>query len=525
MLRISNLKISITNDKDIKEILQKRVGTEILEYKIIKRSIDARDKSDILYVYSIDIKVNNEEKLLKRNYKNFNVGIAKDENYSYPKNGEEELQNRTVVVGFGPAGMFCSLILARCGYKPIILERGKDIVERDNDVEKLMNERILNPESNILFGIGGAGTYSDGKLNTLVNDKYGRNKFVLEELVKHGAPEEVLYSNKPHVGTDRLKEVVKNIKEEIIKLGGEIRFNSKLDNIVTENGAIVEAIYNKEEHIKTNIIILAIGHSARDTFYMLNDSKVYMEQKPFAIGVRIEHNQKMISKDQYGESYEKLPPADYKLVHHLKNGRSVFTFCMCPGGLVVPATSEPEMVVTNGMSNYKRDTNNANSAMLVNVNPEDFGSKHPLAGIEFQRELEKKAFIVGGSNYNAPCQLVGDFIGEKIESQYDVNPTYKPGVTFTDLNKCLPGFIADALKQAIKEFNKSIKGFASDNAVLTAVETRSSSPIKIKRDDNFEANIKGIYPVGEGAGYAGGIISAAMDGMKVAEKIVEKYKY
>lgn len=527
MLRVSNLKISINNEKDIKDILKKRlgiVGDGKLEYKIVKKSIDARDKKDVLYVYTIDIKVNDEEKIINYKYKNFNVSLAKKEKYMYPKSGEEELQYRPVIIGFGPAGMFASLLLCRSGYKPIILERGKDISERDNDVTKLMEERILNTESNIQFGAGGAGTYSDGKLNTLVNDKEGRNKFILEELVKHGAPEEILYLQKPHVGTDRLKEVVRAIKDEIEKLGGEIRFSSRLDNIIIENGKVTEVVYNKTQNIKTNVVVLAIGHSARDTFYMLNDNNVDMQQKAFAIGVRIEHNQKMISKCQYGENYEKLPAADYKLVHHLKNGRSVYTFCMCPGGLVVPAASEDEMLATNGMSNYNRDTDNANSALLVNVIPEDFSSKHPLAGVEFQRELEKKAFVEGGKNYNAPCQLVGDFIGEKVvNDDYPINPTYKPGVTFTDLNKCLPEFVAEALKEGIKEFNKSIKGFASSNAILTGIETRSSSPVRITRDHEFESNIKGIYPAGEGAGYAGGIMSSAMDGMKIAEKIISKY--
>jgi uncharacterized FAD-dependent dehydrogenase len=489
MLRVSNFKININNEKDIKDILRKRLGLgndEEMEFKIVKKSIDARDKNDILYVYSIDIKVNNEEKLLKEKFKNFNISLAKDENYYYPKVGDEILKHRPVIVGFGPAGMFASLLLARCGYKPIILERGKDIEERDEDVRRLRENRILNSESNIQFGIGGAGTYSDGKLNTLVNDRYGRNKFVLEEFVKHGAPEEILYLQKPHVGTDKLKAVEKNIKEEIESLGGEIRFSSKFDNIIIEDGKVTEIIYNKSQSIKTNIVVLALGHSARDTFYMLNEKKIFMEQKPFAIGARIEHSQEMINKWQYGKDYKKLPAADYKLVHHLKNGRSVFTFCMCPGGLVVPATSEENMVVTNGMSNFKRDTENANSALLVNIIPQDFSSNHPLAGIEFQRELEKRAFIEGGKNYNAPCQLVGDFLGEKAAANdYNIKPTYKPGVTFADLNKCLPDFVSNALKEGIKEFNKSIKGFAAGNAILTGVETRSSAPLRITRNEEF----------------------------------------
>lgn len=527
MLRISNFKISINNENDIEKIIRKRLNfsdDEKLDYKIIKLSIDARDKNDILYVYTIDIKASNEEKLLNTKFKNFNVSVAKEEKYCYPKCGEEELLHRPVVVGFGPAGMFSALLLARCGFKPIILERGKDINERDNDVQRFMKERVLNPESNIQFGIGGAGTYSDGKLTTLVNDKFGRNKFVLEELVKHGAPEEITYLQKPHVGTDRLKTVVKSIKEEIESLGGEIRFSSKLDNIIIENDKVTEIVYNGTNRIKTDIVVLAIGHSARDTFYMLHEKSVLMEQKPFAVGVRIEHSQELINKSQYGENYQKLPPADYKLVCHLKNGRSVYSFCMCPGGIVVPASSEDRMVVTNGMSNYKRDADNANSALLVNVTPDDFRDAHPLAGIEFQRELEKKAFIAGGSNYNAPCERVGDFIGEEIRNDYAVNPSYRPGVTYTDLNRCLPKFVTDSLKEGIIEFSKSLKGFASINAILTGVETRSSSPVRITRDDEFQSNIKGLYPAGEGAGYAGGIMSSAMDGMKAAERIISKYK-
>lgn len=525
MIRISDFKVNIDKEIEFKEILRKKLDIkDEFEYNIVKKSIDARDKNDILFVYTVDINVSNEENFFKRKYEKFNISISKDIEYVIPKSGDLPLQNRPVVVGFGPAGMFAGLILARCGFRPIIIERGKDIEERHNDVKLLIENRELNPESNIQFGIGGAGTYSDGKLNTLVKDKYGRNKFILEEMVNHGAPEEILYLQKPHVGTDRLMEVVKSIKEEIERLGGEIKFNSRLSDIVIENNYIKEIIFNNTEHINTEVLILCIGHSARDTFYMLKENNLEMEAKPFAIGVRIEHNQEMINKSQYGDSHTKLPPADYKLVHHLNNGRTVYTFCMCPGGLVVPATSEEGMVVTNGMSNYLRDTNNSNSALLVNVSPEDFGSNHPLAGIEFQREWEKKAFLLGGSNYNAPAQLVGEFIGEKAEkSEYVIGATYRPGITFTNLEKCLPNFVTESLKEGIIALDKKIRGFASSNAILTGVETRSSSPVRIVRDESFESNIKGIYPTGEGAGYAGGIMSSAMDGLKVAETIISKF--
>ncbi len=437
----------------------------------------------------------------------------------FPKGGE--LQNPVVVVGAGPAGLMCSLTLAQNGYKVILLERGKCVEERKKDVEAFFEAGFLNPESNVQFGEGGAGTFSDGKLTTGIKDF--RIRKVLEEFYKHGAPKEILYYSKPHIGTDNLYIMVSAIREEIKRLGGDVRFSSKLVNIKTSDGAVRGALVQGEDgeyEIKTDNIVLAIGHSARDTFLMLQNRNIAMEQKSFSVGARIEHSQEMINKSQYGRQHKRLPAADYKMAVHLDSGRGVYTFCMCPGGSVVASASEDGGVVTNGMSCFARDGKNANSALLVNVTPDDFKTSDPLAGMYFQREIEQRAFELCGGNYDAPCQRVGDFLGIENDGKNDVEPTYRPDACWTSMDEIFPQFITDSMREAIIKMDNKLHGFASPGAVLTGPETRSSSPVKLIRDKKtMQSNIAGLYPCGEGAGYAGGIMSAAVDGIKIAEMI------
>ncbi len=443
--------------------------------------------------------------------------------YVFVKKGKKNIDKRPVIVGTGPSGIFGGLILARMGYRPILLERGECVEKRVKDIELFWESGKLNLESNVQFGEGGAGTFSDGKLNTLTKDPRGRK--VLEEFVLHGAPREILYVNKPHIGTDILRRVVINMRKTIISLGGDVRFNSKLTDLIIEKGRLKSIIINDEEEINTDLLLMCLGHSARDTFDMLYKRGVEIQQKAFSIGVRIEHLQDMIDSVQYGKfaGNKNLGAADYKLAGHFENKRSAYTFCMCPGGEVVAASSEENRIVTNGMSYYKRNKENANSALLVGVNPEDFESNHPLAGVEFQRKWEGLAFKSGGGNYIAPVQLVGDFLaGIPSTSFGTVKPSYTPGVKLTDLRECLPDYVTETIKMALIEFNKKLGGFSSSDAIMTGVETRSSSPIRINRDERYESNIKGIYPVGEGAGYAGGIVSAAVDGIRVAEQIASE---
>lgn len=526
MLRITNIKLSLEEDEGLlKEKVAKKLRIpveDIFSYSIFKKSIDARKKSDIHFVYTIDAEIKNEDRILKL-FSNKGVSKVQDVTYKYEKISSHGIK-RPVIVGMGPAGLFAGLALARMGFNPIILERGKRVDERVTDVELFWKEGKLNTESNVQFGEGGAGTFSDGKLTTSVNNP--RARVVLEEFVEAGAPKEILYSNKPHIGTDKLRDVVKNMRNTIISLGGEVRFNSKVTDFIIEGGHIAGVKVNDEEIIEADRVILALGHSARDTFEVLYNRGVNIIQKPFSIGVRIEHHQSLINKSQYGEfaGHKKLGAADYKLSAHFDNRRSAYTFCMCPGGVVVAAASEGGMVVTNGMSYYARDMENANAALLVGVNPEDYGSDHPLAGVEFQRKWERLAFKLGGKNYKAPAQRVGDFLKDRpSESIGEVNPTYSSGVTMTDLRECLPDYVTDTLKLAIIAFDKKIKGFANPDAIMTGVETRSSSPIRILRNESLQSNIKGLYPIGEGAGYAGGIMSAALDGLKVAEEISKIY--
>lgn len=522
MIRVPEIKLSLNDNEDrLKFELAKKLRIseeDIFSYSIFRKSIDARKKNNIQFIYTLDVDLKNEDRVLQK-FSKQNVIRVPISNYEYKKVHTQNIQ-RPIIVGMGPAGLFAGLVLAQMGYKPILLERGKSVDERALDVGLFWSEGILNTESNVQFGEGGAGTFSDGKLTTLINDP--RSRKVLEEFIKAGAPEEILYLNKPHIGTDILRDVVKNIRKTIISLAGEVRFNSKVTNLLIQDNSIIGVKINDEEILNSNKVLLALGHSARDTFEMLYNNKIEIIQKGFSIGVRIEHPQQLINEKQYGQyaNHMKLAAAEYKLSGHFPNGRSAYTFCMCPGGMVVAATSEKNMVVTNGMSIHARDEENANSALLVGVTPGDYGSDHALAGIEFQRKWELLAFIAGGENYKAPAQKVGDFLADiPSEEIGTINPTYNPGVKMGDLRKCLPDYVIDTLKMALVDFNKKIKGFANPDAIMTGVETRSSSPIRIPRDETFQSNIKGLYPVGEGAGYAGGIMSAAIDGIKVAEAL------
>lgn len=533
MIRLSGIKLAIKEaanfDAERKALRKKIISklkikeTELVDFKIFKKSIDARKKEEILYVYTVDATVHNEEQILSQ-YSYKGITATPDLSYQGVPLGTEVMGERPVVIGMGPAGLFAGLMLSKNGYRPIILERGEDVETRTAQVKKFWKDSLLDTESNVQFGEGGAGTFSDGKLTTLINNK--RCRTILEEFIKAGAPQDILYKSKPHIGTDVLKSTVKNIREEIIANGGEVRFKAKVTDFVIKDGNISAVVINNNETLPCRVVLLAIGHSARDTFEVLHRRGIVMTQKPFSIGVRIEHSQDVIDQAQYGEAagYPGLGAADYKLVYHSKSGRSAYTFCMCPGGHVVAATSEEQCVVTNGMSEYKRDGENANSAVLVGVKPADFPSEHPLAGIEFQRKWERLAYQLGGENYRAPAQLTGDFLADKISTQWgSVKPTYRPGVTFVPLKNCLPDYAINTIKEAIVYFNTKIEGFAMPDSILTGVETRSSSPVRINRDENFVANVGGMYPTGEGAGYAGGIMSSAVDGVKTAEKVMMKY--
>lgn len=523
MIRVTGIKVDVEHTKeDILKKIYDKLGekVEILEFKISNKAIDARKKPQIFIVYSIDIKIYDENKYINGN----DIKKIEKMNYTIP-NLEKYNGKRPVVIGSGPGGIFAGLILAKAGLKPIILERGKDVDTRVKDVYSFFETGKLNEISNVQFGEGGAGTFSDGKLTT--NSHNSRIKIVIDELIEAGADESISYISKPHIGTDVLVNVVKRVREKIEKLGGEYRFLNKFVDLQYENQNLKALVVENSDDkyiLETDFCILAIGHSARDTFYMLRDRGVYLTKKPFAVGFRIEHKQEYINQSQYGKNYSsKLPQAEYKLNVRTKKGRGVYTFCMCPGGVVVPAASEYGYLAINGMSYNKRDLENANSAVLVNVEPNDFG-EDVMSGIEFQREIEKKAFELGGSNYYAPVQLVTDYInGKKSEKLLDVKPTYSIGYTLQDLNNILPEFLNSSLKEGLVLLNRKLKGFSENGAILTGVESRSSSPIRINRDkDTMYCNIKGLIPCGEGAGYAGGIMTAAVDGIKCAEKILEE---
>ena len=530
MIRVTDIKIELNDaltEKQELDSLKKYIESEykIKDYSnfsIYKKAIDARKKEHIHFVYTVDFNVTNEALLLQKGKK----GLTLAPSLVYPEvlSGSLSLKNRPIIVGFGPSGIFAALLLAKRGYKPLVLERGLDVDQRSLHVDHFWKTGEYSEHSTILFGEGGAGTFSDGKLTTLITDY--RCRYVLSSLVMHGAQKEIMYINKPHIGTDILKGVIKNIRKEIISLGGDIRFNSNVTDLIIENSQLKGLIVNHHETIQTDVCLLGVGHSARDTFEVIYKHGINIIQKPFSIGVRIEHPQELINQAQYGNyaKYPNLGAADYKLSYHATNNRSAYTFCMCPGGYVMCATSEEGGVVTNGMSESKRDNVNANSAFLVNVNPSDFGSDHPLAGVHFQRAFEKKAFQLAGSNYYAPIQLVGDFLKDQLSTKLgSVIPSYTPGYTFVKMTDILPPYVTDTLKESIIAFDRKIKGFSMHDAVMTGVETRSSSPIRMLRNDLHESNITGIYPMGEGAGYAGGIMSSAVDGIKTAEKIISNY--
>ena len=519
MIRLKNIKIreNLNEEQVFKKAISKNKirQEEVEKWYIYKKSIDARKKEDIFYNYTIDVELKNKKKETKFEQVKIN---------KFPKiNVNRKSNYQPVIIGTGPAGLFAGLIMVDNGIKPIILERGKQIEERIKDVEEFVQNRKFKTASNIQFGEGGAGTFSDGKLNT-GNSSNVYTRKVLEEFVKFGAPKEILYTAKPHIGKDNLRNVVKNIREYIISKGGKVLFNEQVTDFEIENGKI-KAV-KCSERIETDSVILAIGHSARDTFKKLYELGVEIQPKNFAVGARIEHLQDNINVAQYGENPQlvDLPVADYKLVYHAKNRRTCYTFCMCPGGQVMASNSEENSIVTNGMSNFARDGKNANSALLVNVMVSDYYKNSPLDGMYFQEELEKKAFELGGKNYNAPAQKVEDFLDNRETTEFGmVKPTYMPGVTGANLNKILPKFISETMKEAIIELDKKLHGFADNDAVLTGVETRSSSPVQITRDktDLSSVNVQGLYPCGEGAGYAGGIMTAAVDGIKCAIKVLQ----
>jgi uncharacterized FAD-dependent dehydrogenase len=530
MIRITQLKLPIKHTED--DLLEAAAkGLRIAPGKInkviiVKKSIDAR-KNEVKFIYSVDVQLASEateaEQSIVKRCKNINVSIAKQEKYNFMPEGQEALKHRPVVVGTGPAGLFAAYMLAKHGYQPLVVERGAEVQKRVALVEHFWRTNELNPECNVQFGEGGAGTFSDGKLNTMIKDINNRYRLVMETFVSFGAPEEILYLNKPHIGTDKLRQVVENMRKEILRCGGEVRFETKLTDLVIENGALTAIELNHKEILPCEVLITAIGHSARDTFAMLLKNGLLLTPKPFAVGLRIEHKQKLISETQYGRDYLELPAADYKLTHQTRSGRGVYSFCMCPGGFVVNASSEQGYLAVNGMSNYRRDEENANSAIVVTVQPEDFGSEEPLAGIGFQRRLEQAAYEAGRGL--VPVQLFGDLLNNRQSVTIgNVTPNIKGKYQLADLNSCLPKNICDAIKEGIQAFDHKIKGFGSEEAVLSGIESRTSSPVRIHRKDTLEANINGIYPCGEGAGYAGGITSAAIDGIKVFEAIAGRYR-
>ncbi|EIY8040284.1 NAD(P)/FAD-dependent oxidoreductase [Vibrio vulnificus] len=527
MIRLTELRLPLDHEEGaLLEAITAKLGIpaeQVLSFSMFRRGYDARKKTNIQLIYTLDIEVANQDKLLAKFSKDPHVRETPDMEYKYVAQAPANLTERPIVIGFGPCGLFAGLVLAQMGFNPIIVERGKEVRERTKDTFGFWRKRTLNPESNVQFGEGGAGTFSDGKLYSQVKDPnfYGRK--VITEFVAAGAPEEILYVSKPHIGTFKLVTMIEKMRAKILELGGEIRFSTRVDDIHMEDGQITGVTLSNGEELKSRHVVLAVGHSARDTFEMLHERGVYMEAKPFSVGFRIEHKQSMIDEARFGPNAGNpiLGAADYKLVHHCKNGRTVYSFCMCPGGTVVAATSEEGRVVTNGMSQYSRAERNANSAIVVGISPEIDYPGDPLAGIRFQRELESNAYRLGGENYDAPAQKIGDFLkGRDPSALGDVEPSFTPGIKLTDLEKALPPFAIEAIREAIPAFDRKIKGFASEDGLLTGVETRTSSPVCIKRDKDYQSvNLKGFYPAGEGAGYAGGILSAGIDGIKVAEAV------
>ena len=525
MIRVSNIKIyEDISDEEVFNLVIKKykmLKENIKEWHISKKSIDARKKDDVHYSYSVDIDIKNEDKFLKdKNISKLKSTISPEVQLNMNKS------IKPVVIGAGPAGIFAALTFVQNGYKPLIVEQGQSVEERKKSVDLFTNNGILNTNSNVQFGEGGAGTFSDGKLTSGISSPYCKK--VLKEFVNFGAPDQILYLTKPHIGTDNLINIIKNMREYIISCGGQFLFNTKFIDFETVNNnvskiSVLHLDNNSVETLETNVLILAIGHSSRDTFKKIYEKGLLLEPKNFSVGVRIEHLQSEINKAQYGTITKlKLPPADYKLAYHSTSGRSCYTFCMCPGGVVMPSSSEQNTIVTNGMSYFARNGENANSAVLVNVVPSDFLTDNPLAGIDFQKNLEEKAFILGGSNYFAPVQRFEDF-DNNVRSEFigSVKPSYKPGFTLSNLNDIMPDFVSSTLKEGIKYFDTKLHGFANPDSILTGMETRSSSPVRILRDENLVSNINGIYPCGEGAGYAGGIMSAAVDGIKCASAAIK----
>ena len=531
MIRINELSLPLDHSADeLRAAILKRLGiadADLLNFTVFKRSYDARKKNSvILFIYIIDLEVRDEAAILARFADDQHIRVAPDTNYYPVGQAPAGMSERPLVVGFGPCGLFAALLLAQMGFKPIVLERGKDVRRRTKDTWALWRKKVLTPESNVQFGEGGAGLFSDGKLYSQIKDPkfYGRK--VMSEFVRAGAPEEIMYVSKPHIGTFRLTGVVAAMREEIIALGGEVRFESKVSDLLIDDGQLEGVVLANGEAIRSRHVVLALGHSSRDTFRMLHRQQVFIEAKPFAIGFRVEHPQTIIDQARLGKyaGHPELGAADYKLVHHAKNGRAVYSFCMCPGGTVVAATSEPERVVTNGMSQYSRNERNANSGIVVGINPEQDFPGGPLAGVEFQEQLESRAYELGGRDYCAPAQLVGDFIRGTPSSELgEVEPSYKPGIRLGDLAPSLPEYAIEAIREALPAFGKQIRGFDRDDAILTGIETRTSSPVRITRDNESlqSLNLKGLYPAGEGAGYAGGILSAGVDGIKVAEAVAK----
>ena len=532
MLRLTEVKLPLDHpDSDLRAAVLARLGVagaELRTLTIFRRAVDARKKSAISLIYTLDVDVANEAAVLARLKSDRHVSLAPDTGYKFVARASSEQSQRPLVIGTGPCGLMAGLVLAQMGFRPIILERGKIVRERTKDTWGFWRRSVLNPESNVQYGEGGAGTFSDGKLYSQIKDPKHLGRKVLTEFVKAGAPEEILYTAKPHIGTFRLVTIVESLRAQIEALGGEYRFGSKVTDLNIETAAdgtrrTCGVTLENGAHVEARHIVLAVGHSARDTFHMLHERGVYIEAKPFSIGVRIEHPQSLIDACRLGPNAQHpiLGAADYKLVHHCKNGRAVYSFCMCPGGTVVAAASEPGHLVTNGMSQYSRAERNANAGIVVGITPDVDYPGHALAGIAYQRHWEERAFVAGGSGYLAPAQKVGDFLAGRASTELgSVVPSYKPGVTPTDLASCLPQFAVDAIREALPAFDRDIKGFALADAVMTGVETRTSSPIRIARDASFQSrNTQGLYPAGEGAGYAGGILSAGVDGIRVAEAV------
>ena len=527
MLRIKELALSLDHtDNDLRRLVAATLGIAqdaLCKITIVRRSIDARARGSVMLIYTVDVLLSENVVVDRSVFNNKSVTPAPEKAYHFSVTAPHTQTTPPIVVGAGPCGLFAALLLARLGRRPVVIERGKPVRERMREVRAFWREGVLNPESNALFGEGGAGAFSDGKLATQIRDKEQRRDWIIRELIQAGAPEEIRFSSKPHIGTNNLIIVIQGIRATILELGGSIQYESRVTNLLLDQGRIRGVVVNDKEEICADQVLLATGHSARDTFDMLYENGVVMSPKAFSIGARIEHPQQLIDTSQYGKhaGHPRLGAAEYKAVWHCRNGRSVYTFCMCPGGHVIAACNEPETVTTNGMSHFARKAPNANSGLLVGVTPDDYGNTHPLAGVAFQRQWEKAAYVLGGGGYQAPVQLVGDLLaGRPSTGLGQVQPSYTPGVTPADLRNCLPQYVIDAWREAIPAIARRIRHFDLPDAVLTGVETRSSSPIRIERDATGQSiSVRGLYPAGEGAGHAGGIMSAAMDGMRAAEQI------